>query len=66
MLQQDVPADYVIATGETNTLQNFVQQVFEYLNLDWKFHVSIDASLNRPSEIMVSKGNPLQAEKELG
>lgn len=66
MLQQDEPRDFVIATGETNTLQDFVVDVFSQLGLDWQEHVSTDPSLLRPSEIMVSRGNPLKAEKELG
>ena len=66
MLQQDQPGDYVIATGETNTLQDFVVEVFSQLKLGWEDHVLTDPSLLRPSEIMVSKGNPIKAEKELG
>jgi GDPmannose 4,6-dehydratase len=66
MLQQEVPCDYVIATGETNKLQDFVDEAFAQMNLDWKDHVFIDESLLRPSEIMISRGNPLKAEKELG
>ena len=65
MLQQDKPQDYVIATGETNTLQDFVVEAFSQLQLDWQEYVSTDPSLLRPSEIMVSRGNPLKAEKEL-
>ena len=56
----------MIATGETNTLQDFVVDVFSQLGHDWQEHVSTDPSLLRPSEIMVSRGNPLKAEKELG
>ncbi len=66
MLQQDQPQDFVIATGETNTLQDFVIEVFNQLGLDWQEHVSTDPSLLRPSEIMVSRGNPFKAEKEIG
>jgi GDPmannose 4,6-dehydratase len=66
MLQQDVPDDYVIATGETNTLEAFVTETFSQLGLDWQEHVSTDPSLLRPSEIMVSRGNPGKAAKELG
>jgi len=66
MLQQDVPSDYVIATGETNSLQDFVVETFAQLDLDWKKYVSINESLLRPSEIMISRGNPLKAEQELG
>lgn len=66
MLQQDLPNDYVVATGETNTLQDFVVEVFRYLNLDWRDYVSSDDTLLRPSEIMVSRGNPEKADKVLG
>jgi GDPmannose 4,6-dehydratase len=66
MLQQDEPKDFVIATGETNTLEDFVAEVFNQLELDWREHVLTDASLLRPSEIMVSSGNPAKAEIELG
>jgi GDPmannose 4,6-dehydratase len=66
MLQQDKPQDYVISTGETNTLHDFVVEVFSQLQLDWQEYVSTDPSLLRPSEIMLSRGNPLKAEKELG
>jgi GDPmannose 4,6-dehydratase len=66
MLQQDSPDDFVIATGETNSLLEFVSQTFAYLGLDWREYVSTNASLLRPSEIMVSRGNPAKAEKQLG
>lgn len=66
MLQQDIPDDYVIATGETNTLEDFVNQAFAYMNLDWKEHVVFDDSLMRPAEIMVSQANPEKAAAMLG
>jgi GDPmannose 4,6-dehydratase len=66
MLQQPEPEDFVIATGESNTLQDFVATVFEALHLDWHDHVISDASLLRPSEIMVSRGNPSLALQKLG
>jgi len=66
MLQQDLPCDYVIATGETNTLEAFVAETFTQLALDWREHVSTDPSLLRPSEIMISRGNPDKAYRELG
>lgn len=65
MLQQPKPEDFVIATGETNTLQDFVTAVFESLHLDWRDHVISDSSLLRPSEIMVSRGNPALAKQKL-
>lgn len=66
MLQQETPGDYVIATGETNTLEAFVAEAFFQLGLDWQEHVSTDPSLLRPSEIMVSRGNPKKARTTLG
>jgi GDPmannose 4,6-dehydratase len=66
ILQQDAPGDYVLATGETNTLENFVAETFAQLGLVWQEHVSSDPSLLRPSEIMVSRGNPGKAARELG
>lgn len=66
MLQQETPSDYVIATGETNTLENFVVETFSQLGLDWQNHVCTDPTLLRPSEIMISRGNPAKAFAELG
>lgn len=66
MLQQNQPDDYVIATGETNTLEAFVAETFKTLGLDWHEHVSTDPSLLRPSEIMISRGNPARAAAMLG
>ncbi|MDD2733771.1 MAG: GDP-mannose 4,6-dehydratase [Desulfuromonadaceae bacterium] len=66
MLQQPEPDDYVIATGETNTLEDFVREVFSLFGLDWHEHVISDPSLLRPSEIMTSRGNPAKALDVLG
>ncbi|NJD38927.1 MAG: GDP-mannose 4,6-dehydratase [Geobacter sp.] len=66
MLQQQQPDDYVIATGETNTLETFVAETFNCCGLDWHEHVITDPSLLRPSEIIVSCGNPGKASKNLG
>jgi GDPmannose 4,6-dehydratase len=65
MLQKDTPDDYVIATGETHTLEFFVATVFDQLGLDWKNHVDIDHNLYRPSEIAYSSGNPDKAMEAL-
>jgi GDPmannose 4,6-dehydratase len=65
MLQLPHPEDFVIATGETNTLQDFVAAVFEAVSLDWTQHVITDPTLLRPSEIMVSRGNPAKALNKL-
>ncbi|MFA7060899.1 MAG: GDP-mannose 4,6-dehydratase [Pedobacter sp.] len=66
MLQQEHPDDFVIATGETNTLEKFVAAVFEVVGLNWRDHVISDPSLLRPSEIMVSRGNPAKALQTFG
>lgn len=66
MLQQKTPQDFVIATGKTNTLESFVATVFNLLGLNWRDHVISDPSLLRPSDIMVSKGDPTKAEEILG
>ncbi len=66
MLQQDSADDYVIASGETNTLQDFVAAVFETQGLDWREHVMSDPTLIRPSEIMVSRGDASKAARVLG
>ena len=66
ILQQDKPDDFVIATGETNTLEDFVAEVFRTVGLDWREHVVSDPTLLRPSEIMASRGNADKAAKVLG
>ena len=66
MLQQNNPEDYVIATGETNSLEDFCKTAFNELDLDWSKHVTIDKSLIRPSEIMVNRGCSEKAKKKLG
>ncbi|HEY3309429.1 MAG TPA: GDP-mannose 4,6-dehydratase [Desulfuromonadaceae bacterium] len=66
MLQQKQPEDFVIATGETNTLEDFVAIAFQAVGLNWRDHVISDPALLRPSEIMVSRGNPKNAFHKLG
>jgi GDPmannose 4,6-dehydratase len=66
MLQQPAPADYVIATGETNSLESFVAEAFAATGLDWRDHVDRDPALLRPSDIAVSLGNPTRAREHLG
>lgn len=66
MLQQDVPDDYLIATGQTHTLEAFVNRVFAQLDLNWQDHVDTDSSLYRPSEIIHSAGDPSKAREDLG
>ena len=66
MLQQDKPDDYVIATGESHSLQEFVATAFAQVGLDWRDHVVIDAEFFRPTEIAVSRGNPEKSAQVLG
>jgi len=66
MLQRDRPEDYVIATGESHSLEEFVETAFSSLGLDWKRYVVIDKALLRPTDISVGKANPARAKAELG
>ncbi len=65
MLQQPVPADYVIATGQTNTLQEFVALAFDTLGLDWREHVEQVEEFIRPNDITISRADPRRAAREL-
>jgi GDPmannose 4,6-dehydratase len=66
MLQQDRPDDYVIATGETNTVRRCVEIAFDEAGLDWERYVRIDDSLKRPAEVDLLVGDAGKAERELG
>ena len=66
MLQQDLPDDFVIATGVTHSLNEFIQMVFSYLELDWNKHVVTDNSLLRPTDLLIGRANPHKALKILG
>jgi GDPmannose 4,6-dehydratase len=66
ILQHDTAEDFVIATGEANSLESFVSTVFAALGLDWRDHVNIDNTLYRPSEILFNKGNAAKAFAKLG
>ncbi len=66
MLQQDTPDDFVIATGESNSLRDFVATAFACAGLDWESHVQIDSSLFRPTDLAESKGDPQKALSVLG
>jgi len=66
MLQQEMPDDYVIASGLTNSLENFVHTVFSKLGLEWQAHVLSNPELFRPTDIMVSRANPEKALRKLG
>lgn len=66
MLQQDKPDDYVIATGETHTVREFLHEVFECAELDVDKYVEVDARLYRPHEVPYLLGDYSKARKELG
>jgi GDPmannose 4,6-dehydratase len=66
MLQQPEPDDYVIATGETHSVQEFVEAAFEAAGLDWERHVVTDPALVRPAEVDLLLGDPSRARKRLG
>jgi GDPmannose 4,6-dehydratase len=66
MLQQDQPDDYVVATGETHSVQELVELAFHYAGLDWRRHVVIDDSLRRPAEVDFLLGDASKARQKLG
>lgn len=66
MLQQDRPDDYVIATGETRSLEEFVAEAFAAVGLDWREHVDLDPALKRPADIEGNWANPEKAGRVLG
>lgn len=65
MLQHEKPDDFVIATGITHSLQDYIHMVFGYLQLDWREHVISDHSLLRPTDLLVGRANPAKAHKLL-
>ena len=65
MLQQEVPDDFIIATGKSYSLREFVQTAFNYFNLNWRDHVTHKDTLLRPSEIMHSRTSPQKAKEVL-
>ncbi len=66
MLQQDAPDDYVIATGETRSVEEFVEETFSLLGLDWRKHVKFDSRYLRPTEVDLLIGDASKAERKLG
>ncbi|MCP4245472.1 MAG: GDP-mannose 4,6-dehydratase [bacterium] len=66
MLQQDRPDDYVIATGQTHSVGEFLDEVFGSLDLDWHDYVEIDPRYFRPSEVDLLLGDAAKARRELG
>jgi GDPmannose 4,6-dehydratase len=66
MLQQDHPDDYVIATGETHSVQEFCEEAFGYVDLDWRRYVVQDERYMRPAEVDLLVGDASKAGRLLG
>lgn len=66
MLQQSEPRDYVIATGESNTLKDFIEYTFSQLNLNWQDHVVQVEEFMRPTDLLISRADPTEASVKLG
>jgi GDPmannose 4,6-dehydratase len=66
MMQLDTPDDYIISTGEANSLQDFVAEAFEAVDLDWREHVESDSTLFRPTDLAWSQGCSEKAFKKFG
>ena len=66
MLQQETADDYILATGRTATLEEFVRLAFAQVGLDWQAHVVQTAAFLRPSDVQVSRGDPSKARERLG
>jgi GDPmannose 4,6-dehydratase len=65
MLQQEIPQDFVIATGVTITLEEFVRTAFDQANLNWRNYVIQDANLFRPTDLAIGRADPTKALKQL-
>ncbi len=66
MLQQDAPDDYLVATGETHSIREFLDIAFSYVNLDWQDYVAFDPRYLRPTEVDLLIGDPSKARTKLG
>jgi GDPmannose 4,6-dehydratase len=66
MLQQPEPDDYVVATGETHSVSEFLDEAFSYAGLDWREHVKTDAKYLRPAEVDLLLGDATKARERLG
>ena len=66
MLQQPTPDDYVIATGETHSVREFLEEAFGIVGLDWQKYVEIDQKYFRPAEVDLLIGDPSKAKEKLG
>jgi GDPmannose 4,6-dehydratase len=65
MLQQPKPDDYVVATGETHTIKEFLNEAFSMYDLDWEKYVVVDPTFYRPAEVDFLLGNPSKAKSQL-
>jgi GDPmannose 4,6-dehydratase len=66
ILQQEKPDDYVVATGETHSVREFLDEAFGYLGLDWQEYVKVDPKYFRPAEVDFLLGDPAKAKAKLG
>jgi len=66
IVQQDTADDYVLATNETHTVREFVEEAFGHVGLDWQEFVKYDARYERPAEVDLLVGDPAKAKKQLG
>jgi GDPmannose 4,6-dehydratase len=66
ILQQEQPGDYVLGTGESHTVEEFVTEAFEYVGLDWRKHVELDARYMRPTEVEFLQADSAKARKAFG
>ena len=66
MLQQDQPDDYVVATNETHSVREFLDEAFTYVNLDWKKYVVVDPKYLRPADVDLLLGDASKAQRVLG
>lgn len=66
MLQQETPDDYVVATNETHSVREFVEEAFSLVGLDWREYVKHDEAFERPAEVDLLIGDPAKAARQLG
>jgi GDPmannose 4,6-dehydratase len=66
MLQQDVPDDYVVATGRQRSIRQLVELAFGLVGLDWQKYVEVDQAYFRPAEVPDLRGDPSKAQAKLG
>jgi GDPmannose 4,6-dehydratase len=66
MLQQKEPDDFVVGTGQTHSVEEFVKIAFDHVGLDWRRHVTVDRQLIRPAEVDLLLADPAKARKQMG